>query len=271
VRLRPTLLTGLLACALAGALLSTATAAPASPGFAPASKASIRPGVQTFTGGSQCTANFFYTDGSGAVFLGQSAHCAGTGGSTETDGCLARTLPLGTRVEVEGASRLGTLVYSSWVAMQRDRERNPSVCAYNDFALVRLDPADVARANPTVPVFGGPNGLDRDGTRSGERVVSYGSSGLRFGLLPEKEGQSLGSSPDRWTHDVVTVTPGIPGDSGSGMLDGRGNAFGTLSTVSLAPVPGSNGVSDLQRQLAYARMHGMPGLTLIPGTVAFKG
>lgn len=268
MRLRPTVLTGLLACALAGALLSSASAAA---GFAPASTATIRPGVQTFTGGNQCTANFLYTDGTGAVYLGQSAHCAGTGDSTETNGCTAGTLPVGTRVEVEGARRPGTMVYSSWVAMQRDRERNASACAYNDFALVRLDPADVARANPTVPVFGGPNALDRDGTRAGERVVSYGSSGLRFGLLPEKEGQSLGSSPDRWTHEVVTVTPGIPGDSGSGMLDGRGNAIGTLSTVNLAPVPGANGVSDLQRQLAYARTHGMPGLTLVPGTVRFKG
>ena len=47
--------------------------------------------------------------------------------------------------------------------------------------------------------------------------------------------------------------------------------MGTVSTVALAPYPGSNGVSDLQKQLAYARVHGMPGLTLVPGTVPFKG
>ena len=269
VRLRPTVLLSLTATVLAGGLLQGASAAP---GFAPASSAKIRPGVQTFTGGAQCTANFLFQDGTGATYIGQSAHCAGTGSSTETDGCRARTLPLGTRVEVTGASRPGVLVYSSWVAMQRAREKDPNACAYNDFALIRLDPADVARANPTRPVFGGPNGLDRDVTVSGERVFTYGDSGLRFGIreLRPKEGQSLGSSAGRWTHDVYTVTPGIPGDSGSGVLDARGNAIGTLSTVSFAPLPGSNGVSDLQRQLAYARTHGMPGLTLVPGTVPFK-
>ena len=30
------------------------------------------------------------------VFLGQAAHCASTGGQTDTDGCLAGSLPLGT-------------------------------------------------------------------------------------------------------------------------------------------------------------------------------
>jgi hypothetical protein len=71
--------------------------------------------------------------------------------------------------------------------------------------------------------------------------------------------------------DVYTFTPGIPGDSGSGVLDGQGRAVGTLSTVALTPFPASNGVSDLQRQMAYARLNGVPGLTLLNGTVGFKG
>ena len=276
MRLRPTvLIAGLVTAAsvVAAGALSTAAAAPASPGFAPASAATIRPGVQTRTPAGQCTANFLFTDGTGAVYVGQSAHCASRGESNETNGCTTPSLPLGTRVQVAGASRPGTMVYSSWIAMQRDRERNANACAFNDFALVRLDPADVGRANPTVPVFGGPNALDRDGTVPGERVVTYGNSSLRFGLtsLSPKRGYSLGSYADRWSHDVYTVTPGIPGDSGSGVMDARGAAIGTLSTVSLAPFPASNGVSDLQRQLAYARAHGMPGLTLVPGTVPFKG
>ena len=273
MRLRPTVLLALVASVLAGGLLTSATAAPSSPGFTSASAATIRPGVQTRTPAGQCTANFLFTDGSGAVYIGQSAHCAGKGGSNQTNGCTTPSLPLGTRVTVDGATRPGTMVYSSWVAMQRDRERDPFACAYNDFALVRLDPADVGRANPTVPVFGGPNGLDRDGTVPGERVVTYGNSSLRLGLtgLSPKRGYSLGSHADRWSHDVYTVTPGVPGDSGSGVMDARGNAIGTLSTLSLAPFPASNGVSDLQRQMAYARTHGMPGLTLVPGTVPFKG
>src|SRR2546423_5015603 len=65
---------------------STRRATTAAPTWAPASSAAIHPGVQTRTDGSQCTANFVYYDGSG-VYLGQAAHCSGTGGSTDTNGC----------------------------------------------------------------------------------------------------------------------------------------------------------------------------------------
>jgi hypothetical protein len=273
VRVRPVLAV-LAAVAVAGGLLTASGAGAAGPAFPPASKAAIRPGAVMVTAGAQCTANFFFLDRDGNVLIGYAAHCASAGGdATQTDGCRTPSLPLGTPVTIRGASRPGTLVYSSWLAMQQAGERDRNACAFNDFALVRLHPDDVGRSNPTVPLFGGPMELDRDGTRSGEQVVSYGSSSLRLGLtsLSPKRGLSLGSTADRWTHTVYTATPGIPGDSGSGFLDVRGHAIGTLSTIALAPLTASNGVSDLQREMAYARVHGAPGLTLVPGTVAFKG
>ena len=274
--LRPLLASAVVAVLAAGAVTAGAGAAPPkkrTPSFAPASTATVKPGVQTFTGGAQCTANFVFTDATGAVYLGQSAHCAGTGGATETNGCLAESLPLGTPVKVTGAARPGVLAYSSWVAMRRSGEQDGNTCEYNDFALIRLDPADVARTNPSVPVFGGPVGLDTDGTSVGEQVVSYGSSGLRLGLrdTSPKRGISLGDAFDGWSHTVYTATPGIPGDSGSGVLDGAGRAIGTLSTVNALPYPGSNGVSDLAREIAYAQAHGVPGLRLVPGTEKFSG
>ncbi len=276
MQLRPLLATALVGVLAAGAASATAAPAPAkkrAPAFAPAASASVKPGVQTVTGGAQCTANFVYVDGAGTVYLGQSAHCAGTGAATETDGCLAASLPLGTPVAVTGAGKPGTLVYSSWLAMQKAGERDVDACAYNDFALVRLDPADVARTNPSVPVFGGPVAVDTDGTTLGEQVVSYGNSSLRFGLTSTspKRGISLGSAADGWTHTIYTATPGIPGDSGSGVLDASGRAIGTLSTVALAPYAGSNGVGDLAHEIAYARSHGVPGLALVPGTEKFSG
>ena len=85
----------------------------------------------------------------------------GPRGATETDGCEADTLPEGTPVEVDGATRPGTMVYSSWVRMQQSGESDPQTCQYNDFALVRIDPADHGRVNPTVPFFGGPPGSGR--------------------------------------------------------------------------------------------------------------
>ena len=154
--LRRTLLLVALAAAAIGVAPVLPTSAAPGPPWAPAATAPIHPGVQTVTTGSgQCTANFVFTDGVD-VFIGQAAHCASTGAANETDGCLAEVLPLGTTVEVDGASRPGTIVYSSWVEMQANGESNPDTCLYNDFALVKLDPADHGSVPRSMSRFGRP-------------------------------------------------------------------------------------------------------------------
>ncbi len=53
-------------------------------------------------------------------------------------------------------------------------------------------------------------------------------------------------------------------------IDGKGQAFGVLSTLAIAPVPGSNGVADLAHALEYAQKHsGIKGLRLAEGDVPF--
>ena len=54
-------------------------------------------------------------------------------------------------------------------------------------------------------------------------------------------------------------------------MDASGNAFGVLSTLQLAPVAASNGVSDLRKVLDYTRSHGGPDVTLAAGTEEFTG
>ena len=249
--------------AAAAALPSTAGA------WAPAATATVHPGVQTVTAGGQCTANFIYTAG-GNTYIGQAAHCSSTGAATDTDGCLAASLPLGTPVEVTGASRPGTLAYNSWLTMQANGESNADTCAYNDLALVKLDPADVGKVNPSVPGYGGPTGVG-GASATGDDVYSYGNSSLRFGItqLSPKKGIVVTTEGNGWSRTVYTVTPGIPGDSGSGFLNGSGQAIGVLSTVALAPLAGSNGVGDLSRELAYARAHGLADLQVANGTEPF--
>jgi hypothetical protein len=248
--------------------------------WAPAATATIHPGVMMYTDGAQCTANFVFTDGV-STYVGYAAHCAGTGAATDTDGCSTQSLPLGTRVTFNRGGSLissgtqvgtGTLAYSSWIAMRQAGETDPDACAYNDFALVKVDAAYVDDVNPSVPFWGGPVALNTQGTSTGETVYSYGNSSLRAGVeaLSPKTGVSLGDTGNGWSHTVYTVTPGIPGDSGSGFLDSAGNAVGTLSTVAIAPLAASNGVGDLAHELAYANSHGMPGVTLVPGTEAFS-
>ena len=258
-----------------GAVVSLATVAlmllPASAsGWAPAGSAPVHPGVQTYTQGAQCTSNFVFQEGS-TVYLGQAAHCSGTGEATETDGCTSASLPLGTPVEVKGASKNGALAYNSWLAMQAAGESDPDTCAYNDLALVRLDPADVGRVNPSVPGYGGPTGVGTVGDL-GSTVFSYGNSELRLGIskLSPKQGTVVQNEGGGWSHIVVTLTPGVPGDSGSGFMNEDGQAFGVLSTLQIAPLAGTNGVGDLQRELAYARAHGFPGLRLVAGTQPFN-
>ncbi len=231
----------------------------------------IHPGVQTITAGGQCTSNFVFRDG-GGTYLGQAAHCAGTGAATETDGCDSASQPLGTQVEVTGATRPGTLVYSSWIAMQSAGETDADTCAYNDFALVRIDPADVANVNSSVPGFGGPTGVGPSSAMLGDTVYTYGNSSLRQGVaqLRPKQGVVVQGEGDGWSRTVYTATPGVPGDSGSGFLSGSGEAIGTLSTLQVLPVAGSNGVGDLAKELAYARSHGFGGLELVQGTRPFR-
>lgn len=246
-------------------LLGTGTVTTA---WAPAGSARIHPGVQTETAGGQCTANFIFQNGA-EVFIGQAAHCASTGGATDTNGCIAGSRDLGTPVRVGGASQPGTLVYSSWLAMQEAGETDEETCRYNDFALVKIHPDDVVRVNPSVPHWGGPEALG-GATSPLEEVYSYGNSPLRQGLtvLSPKTGVSLGTTPGGWSHSVYTLTPGIPGDSGSAFLDSEGRAMGSLSTLALAP-PASNGVSDLAHVLAYANDYGFAA-ELVLGTERFS-
>lgn len=222
----------------------------------PAATAAIHPGVQTFTAGAQCTANFVFTDGTN-VYIGQAAHCSGTGGNTATNGCDSGTLPVGTPVEVTGASKPGTMVYNSWATMQALNETDAETCQYNDLAIIALDPSDWGKVNPSIPYWGGPVAGNASGTAVGDFVYSYGNSELRLGLsqLSPKKGISLGDSPGGWSHDVYTVTPGIPGDSGSAFLDANGRPLGILSTVAIAPLAGSNGVGDVGKEVNYMHAH----------------
>ena len=267
------------------ALLLAVSPAPADSAtvWAPADTAKIHPGTQMYTSGAQCTGNFVFTDAAGNVYVGYAAHCAGTGEATDTNGCNVGSLPLGTAVTFnEGGSLIdegtqvgsGTLAYSSWDTMNKINEADANTCAYNDLALVKVSAADAGKVNPSIPFWGGPTGIDTDGTAAGDRVWTYGNSSLRFGItqLSPHTGISLGddAADGGWSHPLYTVTPGVPGDSGSAFVSADGKAIGVLSTLGLAPLPLSNNIGDLGKELAYAQQHsGITGLRLVNGTEPF--
>lgn len=264
-------------------LLPAGSAADAVAVWAPESTAKIKPGVQMYTAGAQCTANFVFRDGVGNVYVGYAAHCAGKGGSSDTNGCTTPSLPLGTPVTfVTGGNFFsagktvgtGRLAYSSWISMQRLRTRDANRCAHNDFALVRVDRASVKYVNPTVPKFGGPVGLASPPLAAKAPIYTVGNSSLRTGTATAKTGKVLARVPGTpvLAYDIQTGSPGIPGDSGSGFMDGLGRAAGVLSTINvgLSLTPVTNTMGNIYYELTWAQKYsGIRRLVLANGTRGF--
>lgn len=91
---------------------SPGAGAVAAPSWTAAASSSIHPGIQTVTNDTAaCTSNFVFTDAAGHAYLGQAAHCSGTGAANETDGCQSESLPLGTPVKLGDSGVTGTMVY----------------------------------------------------------------------------------------------------------------------------------------------------------------
>ncbi len=234
-----------LAAGIASMGASAARAAPTGP---------VHPGVQTFTAGAQCTANFIFKDAT-STYIGQAAHCSGTGAATETNGCDAASLPIGTAVTVTGASKPGTLVYNSWIG---DAGRGRDGRQHVRVQRLRARQARCGRRRQGRSERARLRRADGRRQRGGGRhVFSYGNSSLRQGItqLSPKQGLVVQIDGGGWSRTVYTVTPGIPGDSGSGFMNASGQAIGVLSTLTVLPLPLSNGVGDLSRELAYARAH----------------
>jgi len=230
----------------------------------------IRPGVQMITGDALCTGNFVFRDKAGRTYVGMAAHCAGTGSSTDTDGCSTPSLPTGTKVKfVVGLTRssggtvvgTGVLRYSSWLAMQKAHTKDANACSFNDLALVQVDKKYLGRVSPVVPGFGGPTGLAAL-PDAGTAVYAVGSSPNRSASTM-KSGRVVNRST--WTMTVRTRPSGVPGDSGSGYLDASGRAVGVLSTLDIFPQTGANGVGSLAQEVAFANKHGLTGLRLVTG------
>ena len=269
MRLRSRGTTIAVACILAAAAVVTATpSASAAPRWAPASKATIHPGVRTNVSGTTCTTNFVFYDAH-AVYLGRPASC-----SISMDGpyynwrCVTAG-PLGTLVKIEGASRRGTLVYNSLLT-------TGDTCSANNFALVRIHDDDRGKVNPSVPFWGGPTA---GGGRSslGSPVYSYGYSADTDTLSPkfgiDTTSELIGSpccrygSEGGWTRYAHAVSPGMSGDTGEAVLDARGRAFGIVGTWTH---DASTRIYDLAKALAYMKATtDLDSVQLAKGTTPF--
>lgn len=218
---------------------------------------------------SACTAAFVFRN-ERSVFLSYAAHCAIPVQDKQRTGCEYETLPLGTPVLIHGLGggrAHGTLAYSSWGTMRERGETDEDRCRYNDMALVEIDRADIMAIDPTMPVFGGPTGLDRTPPQRFEPIVSYQPYVSEPAV---KQGVTLGVRGGGWTHRIDISPASNLGDSGSGLLDSGGAAFGILATRYMDRLA-TSGVTDLRLALAYAQRFGRIGaVTLVPGSRPFR-
>lgn len=225
------------------------------------SEANIRPGVKVSTSSGSCTSNFlFTTPNNGSLLLGSAAHCFAENTSEASDGCDATAEPKepGTNVNIEGASEPGVLLYSSWYSMQQTNETDQQACLYNDFALVLVPGADRDTTSPAMQGFGGPAGLAAGGSVStGDKLLWYGNSDLRPGMEETKANEAYVLDASGRSAVMYSATPGVPGDSGSGVLSASGEAVGIMNTIRILPEAGSNGVTLLEPALEYAQGMGV--------------
>ena len=158
--------------------------------------------------------------------------------------------------------------------MQSKGETDADTCAYNDLALVKVDPADVGSVNPSIPFWGGPTGVHSGGTAAGDTVYSATAtpscaaaspSSARSRARASATTATAGATPSTRSRPASPATPGRPSSTPAATRSA------ILSTVAIAPLAGSNGVGDVAKELAYANSTGGFGVTLAQGTEAFTG
>jgi hypothetical protein len=181
-----------------------------------------------------CTMNFVFTDGS-SNYIGTAGHCAG-GGKTVIAQIGTRVDPTNTVVTL---AAIGTVVKSVNNGIGRD------------FALVKIDPA--FKVDPGVAGALGPTGV-LCGDPVGQPVMHYGHGYIffveqgypKFGeVIPDLSAVFKFTSTQ---YGFNWVGYGLPGDSGSDVMNDAGLAVGDL-THGLAPAgvpaPGLNFGTDM--------------------------
>lgn len=212
--------------------------------------ADIRPGVQLYVEEhGWCTSNFLFRGTGpqqGRVYIGTAGHCVGA----DVGATVHAPPDLGYATDEVGEA-IGRVAYSSF------KELPPNTLHRPDFALIEIADPFGQSLNPALLGYGGPAGIvPFEEVAVADRVLTYGNTPLRPGpgALDAREGYVSGTETPH-TITMYTVTPGLPGDSGSAVLSGDGRAVGVLTTGYVVP-PGQNGAVSLAKVLALAASGG---------------
>ena len=196
----------------------------------------IRPGSQMLIelaegGTAGCTANFIWRDNE-RLYIGAAGHCflgdeAATNRAARNheDGsnpnqtidavkvCADCTFGGATGLVVQGpAIELGRVVY----ARQGNPVEEEDGGVGHDFGLVEIERDQEDLVDPSMPQFGGPEGVSEDALRVGRAVNQYGA-GVGNGEVYPTQGSNGSSLGDGGTDDDAwfAALRASPGDSGS--------------------------------------------------------
>ena len=218
----------------------------------------VHPGVQTFTDGGQCTANFVFQDGSN-VYLGQAAHCSGTGGQTDTDGCntrLAAARHAGR--DRRAPASPGTLVYNSWLTMQANgRDGRGHLRLQRPRAGQARSGRRRARSTRRCPASAArPASATLGGTRLDRLLLRQLLAARRRHPAQPEAGHRRPDDGGGWSHTVYTADARHPRRLGQRLPERRrAGARRAQHRCSSRRSPASNGVGDLGQR---ARLHARP-------------
>ena len=154
-----------------------------------------------------CTANFIFTDGA-SYYVGTAGHCSNSVGETVT-----------MQVDTTTLADVGTVV-------KRTNHPPGDGIPGDDFSLIRLDPAVVAKwgVDPAIPVVGGPQGVY---SGCGPETVRHYGHGYGVAVA---QGKPEGGVATNWFENSYGWTGfGAPGDSGSPVVTTDGKAAGNFT------------------------------------------
>jgi hypothetical protein len=169
-----------------------------------------------------CTANFVWAQGT-KRFLGAAGHCFLPADRKATHGPSADYDASGVTVQVcvencEGNFRtallVGKLVTLGRVAYARQTNATGDEDVGNDFGVVEIPQEAASLIRPEMPVWGGPEGIDR--LETGDFGCHYGHGLVVGETFPTKARVGVGGGGDKdfWMGDFA----GAFGDSGSGLV-----------------------------------------------------